>query len=81
MFAPVTFEKAHAYRALHRGGLIVSGGTETGLSRNRRGIGPAHVLSVSRISELSDIKQTDLLSVGASVNCTDLQEFAPTPFP
>jgi xanthine dehydrogenase small subunit len=76
-FAPVTVGDAVAFRAEHPGSLIVSGGTETGLARNKRGIEPAQLLSLSRITELGLIKRDgDLLSVGASVTWTDLEAFS-----
>ncbi len=75
-FSPVNLGDAIAFRAQHSGSLIVAGGTETGLARNRSGSEPPHLLSLSRISELRKITQErGLLSVGATVSWTDLQEF------
>jgi xanthine dehydrogenase small subunit len=77
IFSPVKLDDAVAFRAQHPGSLIVSGGTETGLARNKRGIDPPRILSLSRIPELAAIKQEkNVLSVGASVTWTDLEEFA-----
>jgi xanthine dehydrogenase small subunit len=76
-FSPVNLDEAVAFRTQHKTALIVSGGTETGLARNRRGTEPDNILSLSRISELRTIRQEkDVLSVGANVTWTDLEEFA-----
>ncbi len=76
-FSPLNLGEAVEFRSRHAGSLIVSGGTETGLARNKRGSEPPHLLSLSRISELGRIKQEkNVLSVGASVTWTDLEEFA-----
>jgi xanthine dehydrogenase small subunit len=76
-FAPVTLHDAVAFLAQQPAALIVSGGTETGLARQRRGSEPAQVLSLSKISELGRIEQDgDVLSIGANVTWTDLQAFA-----
>ena len=75
-FSPLSLDDAIAFRAQHSGSLVVAGGTETGLARNRSGSEPSHLLSLSRISELRQIThEHELLSVGASVSWTDLQEF------
>ena len=77
VFAPVTLEDAIQFRAEHPGSLIVSGGTETGLARNRRGTESPHLLSLSRIEALGGIKhEKAVLSIGATVTWTDLEEFA-----
>jgi xanthine dehydrogenase small subunit len=76
-FSPVRLDDAAAFRGQYPGSLIVSGGTETGLARNKRWIEPCHVLSLARISELAGIKhEQDILSVGANVTWTDLEEFS-----
>ena len=54
-FSPVTLDDAVAFRVQHPDSLIVSGGTETGLARNKRGVEPPELLSLSRISELGRI--------------------------
>ncbi len=76
-YSPVTLDDAVLFRVQHPGSMIVSGGTETGLARNKRGVEPPHVLSLSRIGELGRIEEDgDILSVGATVTWTDLADFA-----
>ena len=61
----------------HPDSLIVSGGTETGLARTKRGVEPPHLLSLSKINKLGRIEDDgDALSVGAGVTWTDLENFA-----
>jgi xanthine dehydrogenase small subunit len=75
--SPVDLDEAIPFLAQHPKSLIVSGGTETGLARNKRGIEPRAILSLSRISELARITyENDVLSVGAGVTWTDLEEFS-----
>jgi xanthine dehydrogenase small subunit len=75
--APIDVEEAVKFRSQHPESVTVSGGTETGLARNKRGIEPRAVLSLARISELGRITyERNVLSVGASVTWTDLEEFA-----
>jgi xanthine dehydrogenase small subunit len=75
--APIAIEEAVTILSKHPESLIVSGGTETGLARNKRGIEPRAVLSLARISELRRITcARNVLSVGAGVTWTELEEFS-----
>ena len=75
--SPVELDPAIAFLSQHPDALIVSGGTETGLARNKRGIEPRALLSVARISELGRIShERDVLSVGATVTWTDLEQYS-----
>ncbi len=75
--APLELSEAVAFRVQHPDAVIVSGGTETGLERNKRGTEPRAILSLSRIRELGRVSlANNLLSVGASVTWTDLEQFS-----
>jgi xanthine dehydrogenase small subunit len=78
LFRPVTLDEALAFLSRHPGALVVAGGTETGLARNKRGgIEPPAILSLAGIRELGRIThEGDTLSVGANVTWTDLEEFS-----
>ncbi len=76
-YSPLELSEAVAFRAEHPDSVIVSGGTETGLERNKRGTEPRAIISLSRIKELGRISLADnVLSVGASVTWTDLEQFS-----
>ena len=78
IFCPVRLDEAVAFLARHPGALMTAGGTETGLARNKRGgIEPPAILSLARIRELGGIThERDVLSVGATVTWTELEEFS-----
>jgi xanthine dehydrogenase small subunit len=83
-YAPVSLTAALAFKADHPGAVIVAGGTELGVLRNKRGYDPPALLSLARISELSVVKNLgDRLYIGANATwnridqivCTALPEF------
>jgi len=76
-FRPRRLEEAVAFRAQYPGAVIVAGGTELGLERNKRGHEPAILLSLVGIDELSGIALADnTLSVGANVTWAQLEAFS-----
>jgi xanthine dehydrogenase small subunit len=76
-FRPDRMEEALAFRARHPGAVIVSGGTELGVQRNKRGLEPAALLSLAALGELARIQLEDgVLSVGANVTWAELQAFS-----
>jgi xanthine dehydrogenase small subunit len=76
-YSPVKLVEAVRFLSRHPGSLIVSGGTETGLARNKRGSEPNVLLSLSNIGELGQITyERGVLSIGASVTWTDIEEFS-----
>jgi xanthine dehydrogenase small subunit len=76
-YSPIDLDEAISFLVRHPEALIVSGGTETGLARNKRGIEPRAILSLARISELARISyEKHVLSVGAGVTWTDLEDFS-----
>ena len=77
LFCPISLEQAIEFLLQNPGALIVSGGTETGLTRNRTGTQPRALLSLERIGELRQITcEEGVLSIGASVTWTELEEFS-----
>ena len=76
-FRPHRLEDAVEFRARHPGSVIVSGGTELGVMRNKRGLEPAILMSLAGLDELSGItRDHDVLSVGANVTWTRLEAFS-----
>jgi xanthine dehydrogenase molybdopterin binding subunit/xanthine dehydrogenase small subunit len=76
-FRPRRLEDAVAFRARHPGAVIVSGGTELGVQRNKQALEPTIVMSLAGLSELAEItRDRDILSVGANVTWTQLEAFS-----
>jgi xanthine dehydrogenase small subunit len=76
-FRPERLEDALAFRARHPGAIIVSGGTELGVERNKRGLEPAALLSLTGIGALAKIEHEEgSLSVGANVTWAALEAFS-----
>jgi xanthine dehydrogenase molybdopterin binding subunit/xanthine dehydrogenase small subunit len=76
-FRPNRLEDAVAFKARNPGAVIVSGGTELGVQRNKRGLEPATVLSLAGVGELAEVcRDRDLLSVGANVTWARLEAFS-----
>jgi xanthine dehydrogenase small subunit len=72
-FAPTTVEKAVAFKAKHSEAVIVSGGTELGVLRNKKGIDPPTLLSLTRVPGLGDIvRDGQRLVIGANVTWTQV---------
>jgi xanthine dehydrogenase molybdopterin binding subunit/xanthine dehydrogenase small subunit len=76
-FRPHRLEDAVAFRARHRGAVIVSGGTELGVQRNKLGLEPAVLMSLAGLTELAGItRDRDVLSIGANVTWAQLESFS-----
>jgi xanthine dehydrogenase molybdopterin binding subunit/xanthine dehydrogenase small subunit len=76
-FRPHRLEDAVAFRARHPDSIIVSGGTELGVQRNKRGLEPTTILSLAGLGELAKISRDgNVLSVGANVTWRQLQAFS-----
>jgi xanthine dehydrogenase small subunit len=81
-FAPTTLEDAVAFKAEHPGAVIVAGGTELGVLRNKRGDDPPTLLSLARIPGLDVIERTDdRLSFGANVTWAQVERAVCEPLP
>jgi xanthine dehydrogenase molybdopterin binding subunit/xanthine dehydrogenase small subunit len=76
-FRPQRLEDAVAFRVRHPGAVIVSGGTELGVQRNKQAIESTILMSLASLSELAKINcDRDILSVGANVTWTQLEAFS-----
>ncbi len=76
-FRPTRLEDAVAFKAQNPGAVIVSGGTELGVLRNKQGYEPPILLSLAGLGELTRLeRQGDLLSIGAGVTWTRLEAFS-----
>jgi xanthine dehydrogenase molybdopterin binding subunit len=76
-FRPNRLEDAVAFKARHPGAVIVSGGTELGVQRNKQGLEPSALLSLAGLGELARIDcDGDVLSIGANVTWTQLEEYS-----
>ncbi len=76
-FRPSCLEDAVAFKARYPGAVIVSGGTELGVLRNKHGLEPAILLSLGGVADLSRItRDGDVLSVGANVTWAQLEAFS-----
>ena len=74
---PNTMDDAIAFKAQHPEAVVVAGGTDLGVWRNRRGFDPLHLLSLAGIAEWGRIERVgDLVSIGANVTWTALEDFA-----
>ncbi len=76
-FRPTRVEDAVAFKARHPGAVIVSGGTELGVQRNKQGREPSILLSLTGLDELARIDRVgDVLSVGAGATWAQLEAFS-----
>ena len=75
-FRPDCLEDAIAFKADNPEAVIVSGGTELGVSRNKRGIEPKILLSIAAVPELDQVaRNEDAVSVGANVTWAMLRRY------
>lgn len=78
---PATLVEALAFKAQYPKVMIVSGGTDTSVVCNKRGLAPSHVMSLSNLRDLDRLTVENLgehhriLRVGASVLLSDLEVF------
>jgi xanthine dehydrogenase small subunit len=76
-FAPRSLEAAVEFKTRQRDAVIVSGATELGVLRNKQGLEPPTLLSLTRIPALADITSVeDAIVVGANVTWTQVESFA-----
>jgi xanthine dehydrogenase small subunit len=74
---PNTAEAAVAFRAEHPEAVVVAGGTDLGVWRNRRGDDPPALLSLAGVSEWGRLaRDGDIVSIGANVTWAALESFA-----
>jgi xanthine dehydrogenase small subunit len=76
-FAPRRLEQALEFKAEHPDAVIVAGGTELGVLRNKKGIDPPTLLALTHVPGLNEIRCTDeTVEVGANVTLSQLEEFS-----
>jgi xanthine dehydrogenase small subunit len=76
-FRPDRLEEAVAFKAANPGTVIIAGGTELGVLRNKQGLEPTHLLSLAGLGALAQInRQGEILSVGAGVTWAALEAYA-----
>jgi xanthine dehydrogenase small subunit len=76
-FAPRRLEEAIDFKARHPDAVIVSGGTELGVLRNKKCQDPPVLLSLGRVPRLARIDLTDgIAAIGANVTWTQVEHFA-----
>ncbi|CAN5642785.1 xanthine dehydrogenase small subunit [soil metagenome] len=74
-FAPTTLSDALAFKAAHPESVIVSGGTELGVLRNKRGDDPTTLVSLKRIANLNgiDVDTGRRVTIGANATWTEIE--------
>lgn len=71
--APASIAEAVAFLSRHPNAVVVSGGTELGVLRNKKGIDPPVLLSLSRVPGLDGIDELDdCIIIGANVTWTQV---------
>jgi xanthine dehydrogenase small subunit len=81
-FAPTSLMEAARFKAEHPDALIVAGATEIGVWRNKRGIDPPTLLSLSRIAELDAISATERrMTFGANATWSRIESAVAEPLP
>ncbi|HUP65399.1 MAG TPA: FAD binding domain-containing protein [Thermoanaerobaculia bacterium] len=75
-YAPATIEEAIRFKSENPGVVIVQGATDIGVQHTKRGLQPAVMMTLGHIPQLSELTfDRDLLSVGATVTLTRLEDF------
>jgi xanthine dehydrogenase small subunit len=75
-FSPRHLQDAVDFKALHPEAVIVSGGTELGVLRNKKGLEARALLSLTSVSELSGItREDDAVMIGANVTWTRIEAY------
>jgi xanthine dehydrogenase small subunit len=73
-YSPNTLADAVAFKAAYPDAVIVSGGTELGVLRNKRGYDPEVLLSLARVPGLNIIERTgDRIKIGANVTWSQIE--------
>jgi xanthine dehydrogenase small subunit len=81
-FAPTTLPAAVTFKAEHPKAIIVAGGTELGVLRNKKSYDPPTLLSLARIPGLDRVERSDSrLSFGANVTWAQVEEAVREPLP
>jgi xanthine dehydrogenase small subunit len=76
-FGPRSLQDAVEFKARHPEAVIVSGGTELGVLRNKRGYDPPTLLTLAHVPGLSEITCADeTVAIGANVTWTQVEAFA-----
>ncbi len=76
-FAPRRLPDTLDFKARCPEAVIVSGNTELGVVRNKKGYDPATLLSLTHIPGLADItRESTVVTVGANVTWTQMEQFA-----
>jgi xanthine dehydrogenase small subunit len=76
-FAPRDLDQAVAFKARNPDAVIVAGGTELGVLRNKKGFDPANLLSLAHVRGLSEITRVgDAVAIGANVTWSQMEAFA-----
>jgi xanthine dehydrogenase small subunit len=75
-FSPRRLEDAIDFKAHNLEAVIVSGGTELGVLRNKKGSEPAALLSLTHVPGLAEITCSDhTVAIGANVTWTQMEAF------
>jgi xanthine dehydrogenase small subunit len=81
-FAPSTLADAVTFKASFPQSVIVSGGTELGVLRNKKGYNPAVLLSLARVPGLDAVKRDGaVLHIGANATWTQVGHVVRDLFP
>ncbi len=78
LLVPVTVSEATAFKNEHNGAVIVSGGTDIGVTMNKRGMVPAHLISTANLRQLEKIERRqeddrEVLEIGARVPLREVE--------
>jgi xanthine dehydrogenase small subunit len=81
-FCPCRLEEAVEFKARNPEAVIVSGGTELGVLRNKRGYDPPTLLTLAHVPGLAEITCEDhTVAIGANVTWTQVEAFAKDALP
>lgn len=81
-YSPVTLADALAFKAEYPTAVIVAGGTELGVLRNKKGYDPPVLLSLARVSELDGIETlSDRFRIRANATWAQVDEAVRTALP
>jgi xanthine dehydrogenase small subunit len=81
-FAPRRLDEALDFKARNPSAVIVSGATELGVLRNKKGLEPPTLLSLAHVPGLSEITPLgEGVAIGANVTWTQMEAFAKKALP
>lgn len=73
-FAPTTLDEAVAFKGAHPSAAVIAGATELGVWRNKRGVEPGMLLSLTRVPGLDRVeRQGDQLIIGATATWSQIE--------